>query len=58
MTTGACKDAPELGEGAIRASNSFEGSILAVTKGQYVVLLLNPTAPSEVLLNKGVGALK
>lgn len=58
VTTGQCKDAPELGEGAIRASNSFEGSILALTKGHYVVLLLNPTPSSEVILSKVAGALK
>jgi hypothetical protein len=58
VTTGQCKDAPELGEDAIRASNSFEGSVIALTKGRYVVLLLNPTAPSEGLLREVAAALK
>ena len=49
--TGQCKAAPELGEGAIRASNSFEGSVIALAKGRYVVLLLNPATGSERLLN-------
>ncbi len=50
--TGESKPAPELGEGAIRASNSFEGQLVARTKGRYLVLLLNPGAGSEQLLKK------
>jgi hypothetical protein len=42
--TGHCADAPEFGEGAIRASNSFEGSLIAQTRERYLVFLLNPTA--------------
>jgi hypothetical protein len=49
-STGESKPAPELGEGAIRASNSFEGSILARTKGRYLILLSNPGAGGEELL--------
>ena len=37
--TGHCEPAPELGESAIRASNSFEGSVIARTKGRYLLLL-------------------
>jgi hypothetical protein len=58
VATGQCKDAPELGEGAIRASNSFEGSVIALTKGRYVVLILNPSAPGEGLLRKVAAVLK
>jgi hypothetical protein len=56
--TGQCKAAPELGEEAIRASNSFEGSVLARTKGRYLVLLLNPASGGEQLLKSSVESLK
>lgn len=56
LKTGKCQPAPELGEGAIRASNSFEGSVMAQTKGRYLILLLNPAKGSEQLLkNAGAG---
>ncbi len=58
VTTGQCKGAPEMGEDAIRASYSFEGSVLAVTEGRYVILLLNPTASGEGLLREVAAALK
>ncbi len=45
--TGTCDPAPELGEGAIRASNSFEGRTLARTKGLYLVVLFSPTAAAD-----------
>jgi hypothetical protein len=45
--TGTCNPAPELGEGAIRASNSFEGRTLARTKGRYLVVLFSPTAAAD-----------
>ena len=48
--TGHCEPAPELGEGAIHASNSFEGSVIARTKGRYLLLLVNPAKGSEQLL--------
>jgi hypothetical protein len=56
--TGQCKLAPELGERAIRASNSFEGSIMAQTKGRYLVLLLNPAIGGEQLLRNAASGLK
>ena len=52
--TGQCEHAPELGEGAIRASNSFEGTVLAHTKGRYLILLLNPIKGSGQLLENAV----
>lgn len=45
--SGQCQPVAELGEGAIRASNSFEGSVLAESKGRYVLLLVNPGKGSE-----------
>jgi len=56
--TGQCKAAPELSEGAIRGSNSFEGSFVARTKGRYLILLLNPTTGSEQLLRKAAEGLQ
>jgi hypothetical protein len=41
-STGQCDPAPEFGDGAIRASNSFEGKAIAAAKGPYLLLLLNP----------------
>lgn len=49
-STGHCEPAPEFGEGAIRASNSFEGKAIARTKGRYLVLLINPVSGSEKVL--------
>lgn len=49
--TGTCKPAPEFGEGAVRASNSFEGNVLALAKGRYLILLLNPASDPKQLLN-------
>ncbi len=56
--TGQCKAAPEIAEGAIRASNSFEGSVIALTKGRYVVLLVNPPAQGDGLLRAVARVLK
>jgi len=55
--TGKCEPAPELGEGAIQASNSFEGSILAETKGRYLILLVNPVNGSEQFLKAAAAGL-
>ena len=55
--TGHCEPAPELGEGAIRASNSFEGSVIARTKGRYLLLLVNPAKGSESLLKNAAAGL-
>jgi hypothetical protein len=56
--TGQCKSAPEIGDGAIRASNSFEGSVIAISKGRYLALLLNPAAGGDQLLSSAVQNLK
>ena len=55
--TGKCGPAPEIGEGAIRGSNSFEGSVVAETKGRYLILLVNPANGSEPLLNGAAASL-
>jgi hypothetical protein len=56
--TGQSKPAPELGEGAIRAGNSFEGNVLARAKGRYLVLLVNPLAGGEQLFKEASEGLK
>ena len=40
--SGECTSAPELGEGGMRARNSYEGRLIARTQGRYVIALLNP----------------
>jgi len=55
--TGQCQAAPELGQGAIRASNSFEGNVVAQTKGHYLVLLMNPATGGERLIKETTGDL-
>jgi len=39
---GECGPAPEFGEGALRAGNSYEGTLVAGVTGRFLVLLLNP----------------
>ena len=48
--TGECVAAPDLGEGGIRAKNSFEGSVMARAQGRYVLVLLNPAADGAQML--------
>ncbi|HEV2397013.1 MAG TPA: DUF6599 family protein [Candidatus Sulfotelmatobacter sp.] len=48
--TGECKPAPELGDGAISAKNSFEGTMIARTQGRYLIALLNPPANGAQIL--------
>jgi hypothetical protein len=57
LKTGQCKAAHEPGEGAIHCSNSFEGSVIAQTRGRYLFLLLNPGAGSEQLMRSTAEAL-
>jgi hypothetical protein len=57
-STGQSKPAPELGGDAIRAGNSFEGSVLARTKGRYLILLVNPAAGGEELLKASAAGLR
>ena len=48
--SGECTSAPELGHNGIRAKNSFEGRILAVTQTHYLILLLNPPQNGPAIL--------
>jgi len=56
--TGECAPAPELGEGGIRARNSFEGAVIARTQGRYVLALLNPGQDGATLLKSAASALQ
>jgi hypothetical protein len=40
--SGESASAPELGEGGMRARNSFEGRMIARTHGRYLIVLFNP----------------
>jgi len=48
--SGECAPAPELGEGGIRARNTYEGRLIARTRGRYVIALLNPPDNGAELL--------
>ena len=50
--TGECVAAAELGAGAIRAKNSFEGSVIARTQGRYLIVVVNPPQNGAEILNK------
>jgi hypothetical protein len=56
--SGECVAAPELGEGTIRAKNSFEGTIIARTQGRYVVVVLNPSQDGLTLLKSAALSLR
>jgi hypothetical protein len=56
--TGECVSAPELGEGGIRAKNSFEGAVLARSQGRYLIVLLNPPQDGPALLKSAAVALR
>jgi hypothetical protein len=58
LKTGECKPAPEMSPRAVRASNSFEGSVMALTVGRYLVVLLNPVSGSEAILKSAVEKLQ
>jgi len=48
--SGESLTAPELGEGGMRAKNSFEGRVIARTHGRYLIALFNPTEDGAELL--------
>ena len=56
--TGECVPAPELGEGGIRAKNSFEGAVIARTQGRYVLVLLNPAQDGVTLVKSAALTLR
>lgn len=55
--TGECVPASELGEGGIRAKNSFEGNVIARTQSHYVLVLVNPPQDGAALLKSAAAAL-
>jgi hypothetical protein len=57
-SSGECRPAPELGEGAIRAANSFEGNALARAEGHYVVVLFSSAAGAETLFREALQKLQ
>ncbi|HEX8925009.1 MAG TPA: hypothetical protein VF786_04415, partial [Terriglobales bacterium] len=52
--SGKCAEAPDLAQGAIRGSNSFEGNALAAAKGNYVVVLFMKNAVSEPIFTEAL----
>jgi len=50
--SGECVAAPELGEGGIRARNSFEGRAIARAQGRYLIILLDPPENGPEILKK------
>lgn len=40
--SGEASPAPELGENGMRGSNSFEGHVIARTRGRYLIAIFNP----------------
>jgi hypothetical protein len=57
-STGTCEPAPEYGDDVIRASNTFEGKLLAKASGRYLFVLQNPVRGSEAILKEAVDRLK
>jgi hypothetical protein len=56
--SGKCETAPDLGNGAIRASNTFEGHVIAVAQGRYLIVVVNPAGNSPALLKQTAQNLK
>ena len=48
--SGEAASAPELGEGGMRAKNSFEGRVIARTHGRYLIALFNPAENGNEIL--------
>jgi hypothetical protein len=56
--SGKCEAAPDLGDGAIQASNTFEGRVVAVAEGRYLIVVINPAGDAAALLKKTAQDLK
>jgi len=56
--SGKCEPAPDLGDGAIRASNTFEGYVIAFAQGRYLIVVVNPAGDAATLLKKTAQELK
>lgn len=48
--TGQEWSAPELGENGMRGGNSFEGHVIACTRGRYLIALFNPAQKGSDIL--------
>jgi len=56
--SGKCEAAPDLGNGAIRASNRFEGRVIAVAESRYLIMVVNPAGGAAALLKNTAQDLK
>jgi hypothetical protein len=56
--SGKCEAAPDLGDGAIQASNTFEGRVIAIAQGRYLLVVINPASDAAALLKKTAQDLK
>jgi hypothetical protein len=56
--SGKCEAAPDLGDGAIQASNTFEGRVIAVAEGRYLIVVVNPAGDAAALLKNTAQDLK
>jgi hypothetical protein len=50
--SGECVAAADLGEGGIRAKNSYEGRVIARTRGRYLIVLMNPPENGSEILKR------
>jgi len=48
--SGECAAAPDLGESGLRGNNSFEGRVIARTRGRYLIALFNPADSGAEIL--------
>ena len=55
--SGESASAPELGEGGIRAKNTFEGRVIARTHGRYLIALFNPPENGAEMLKSAAQSL-
>jgi len=55
--SGKSSPAPELGENGMRGENSFEGRVIARTRGSYVIALFNPTGNGAEMLKSAAQSL-
>jgi hypothetical protein len=56
--TGQWGPAPDFGNGAVRGSNSYEGSLVAAARGRYVLILLNPPPGSTAFFRDAAARLR
>jgi len=56
--SGKCEAAPDLGDGAVQASNTFEGHVIAIAQGRYLIVVVNPAGDAAALLKKTAQDLK